>query len=165
MADFITEARMSVIAITAAGTIAGSFFGKKSEEAKQKQLEAQRLTLDGPEKSIKDKLSDVAFKFETIRDSETRLESNMKTDFDDIETKLKRIEKFAEPKLTSDQKGVQDLFETAAAARNPESTKQPEAAKPESSVPEASEIRRPKSVLPWMRSKLTRSDPTQGMDR
>ena len=161
--ELLTAARVSAMAVTAAGTIAASVFGKKSEKAKQKKLEAERLAIDGPENRIKEKLARSASRYRAARDVENTWLSNTKTEFDDIETRLDRIEKFAEPKLASQEKEVQELFKAAAAKNGPKSRGSQQA--PTKTEERSRGIQNPGASFHRSRPRPSRNETTQEMDR
>lgn len=113
--------RMAAVGITALGAIVAGYYGRKSEREKQKKIESEILALDGPNRSIREKLEDVVFISRSIKKEDDIQLKETEEELSDIEAKLNRIEKFAEAKLPSQEREIQDLFEKAAASLEQES--------------------------------------------
>ncbi|MET9711831.1 hypothetical protein ACFW3Z_06165 [Nocardiopsis alba] len=152
--EFLTDARTIVIAITMFGTIAASHFRRKSEEAKEKQLAIQRRTFDGPENRIQKNLSRIKSIYKAAKEEASKAESNRTGNISQIEERAKQIEKIADAKHPSEDKAVDEIFKTTAAAEK--ERKEPPESTPESKEKTESRDREGRKKEPETRSRKSR---------
>lgn len=160
--QILTAFRMIPMTIAAAGAIVAGHYNKKSEEAREKQLISERMTLVGPAVKIQDQLFDIALQFNKIKKEEDTFIEQARSDLEKIEEEVKRIKSFSEEKLPSQDKDIQDLFKAAAEGRK---RKIKEQQTPALGGPEKKENLGTRSILPWIRSKITKNEHTTEMDR
>lgn len=146
---------MATVGVTALGAIAAGYYGKKSEVEKQKQIESEILSLDGPSRSIREKLGDIRLISRSIKKEDDTQLDERKEKLDSAEATLKKVEKFADTKFASQEKEIQDLFKKAAAALEQETrSKQQENTPAKDRTKSATGVR---SAISRAASKFTRS--------